>query len=53
MVRIFNDLDQEFKQLPDSRDKFGNPRPTEMKFLDLKYSLINMVTGLTQRKTPY
>ena len=43
MVKIFNDLDQEFKQLPDSRDKFGNPRPNEMKFLDLKYSLRNMV----------
>ena len=27
----------------DSRDKFGNPRPTEMKFLDLIYSLRNMV----------
>ena len=43
MVRIFNSLDQEFKQLPDSRDKFGNPKPADKKYQDLKYSLRNMV----------
>ena len=43
MVRIFNSLDQEFKQLPDSRDKYGYPKSAEQKYQDLKYSLRNMV----------
>ena len=43
MVRTFNNLDQEFKQLPDSRDKFGNPLSAEQKYLDLKHSLRNIV----------
>ena len=43
MVRVFNSLDQEYKQLPDLRNKAGYPRPTEEKFQSLKYSLRNLV----------
>ena len=43
MVKTFNELDQEFKSLPDSRDKYGNPLPREEKFKDLKCSLRRMV----------
>ena len=43
MVKTFNELDQEFKSLPDLRDKYGNPLPTEEKFLSLKHSLRRMV----------
>ena len=43
MVKTFNELDQEFKSLPDLRDKYGNPLPTEEKFKSLKCSLRNMV----------
>ena len=43
MVKTFNELDQEFKSLPDLRDKYGNPVSTEEKFKDLKCSLRRMV----------
>ena len=43
MVKTFNELDQEFKSLPDLRDKRGNPLPTEKKFKSLKYDLRRMV----------
>ena len=43
MVKTFNELDQEFKSLPDLRDKYGNPLPTEEKLLSLKHSLRRMV----------
>ena len=43
MVKTFNELDQEFKSLPDLRDKYGNPLSTEDKFKSLKCSLRNMV----------
>ena len=39
MVRVFNGLDQRYKRLPDLRDKWGNPRSLEEKFVDLKLSL--------------
>ena len=43
MVRTFNDLDQEFKSLPDLRDKHGNPVSIEEKYKSLKCSLRRMV----------
>ena len=41
MVRTFNDLDLEYKRLPDLRDRWGNPRSAAEKFLSLKISLRN------------
>ena len=43
MVKTFNELDQEFKTLPDLRNKYGYPLSTEEKFLSLKHSLRQMV----------
>ena len=43
MVKVFNDLDPEFKSLPDLRNKAGYPLSTEEKFADLKISLRQMV----------
>ena len=44
MVRVFNGLDQEFKQLPDLRNDAGYPRPEEEKFQELKKNLRNMIS---------
>ena len=43
MVRVFNSLDQEYKQLPDLRNKASYPRSSEEKYQSLKYSLRNLV----------
>ena len=43
MVKTFNELDQEFKSLPDLRNKHGYPLSAEEKFLSLKHSLRRMV----------
>ena len=43
MVKVFNGLDQEFKQLPVLRNRAGYPRSNEEKFQSLKYSLRNRV----------
>ena len=39
MVRTFNGLDQDYKRLPDLRDRRGNPRSAAEKFVALKVSL--------------
>ena len=43
MVKVFNDLDQEYKSLPDLRNSAGFPLPDELKFQDLKKSLRTMI----------
>ena len=43
MVRTFNALDDEYKRLPDLRNKWGHPRSLEDKFLSLKRDLKRMV----------
>ena len=43
MVKVFNNLDQEHKQLPDLRNRAGYPKSSEEKFKDLKHSLRNHV----------
>ena len=43
MVKVFSGLHQEFKQLPDLRNKAGYPRSAEEKFQSLKHSLRNFV----------
>ena len=43
MVRIFNQLEPEYKTLPDLRNSAGYPLPEDMKFLELKDSLRKMV----------
>ena len=43
MVKVFNSLDKEYKQLPDLRNKAGYPRSNEEKFQSLKYHLRNLV----------
>ena len=43
MVRTFNQLEPEYKALPDLRNSAGYPLPDDLKFLDLKMSLRKMV----------
>ena len=42
MVRTFNALHEDYKRLPDLRDKWGNPLSNEVKFISLKSDLRNM-----------
>ena len=43
MVKVFNGLDQEYKQLPDLRNRAGYLRSNEEKFQSLKHSLRNLL----------
>ena len=42
MVRTFNSLHEDYKRLPDLRDRRGNPLSDEEKFISLKMDLRNM-----------
>ena len=42
MVRTFNNLHEDYKRLPDLRDKWGNPLSDQEKFISLKIDLRRM-----------